>query len=147
MNVTLLQPPGRRRSAKRPPLLVADHESDALYDLAIKWQRLHPHSAALLLNELDRAKTVARAELPPDVVTMQSRVVFVERETGERHSVQLVYPGEADMAEQRVSVLTPIGAALIGMSLGSSIDWPNRLGEPRRLKIVEVLQPDAGAGA
>jgi regulator of nucleoside diphosphate kinase len=83
------------------------------------------------------------AELPPDVVTMGSRVAFVDRASGERHSVELVYPGEADMAQGRVSVLTPIGAALIGMRRGSAIDWPNRQGEVRRLKIVEVVRPTA----
>jgi regulator of nucleoside diphosphate kinase len=146
MNVALLQPP-RRPSAKRPPLVMIDREADALFDLAIKWQRLHPLSAALLLDELDRAETVAAGELPGDAVTMRSHVVFVDKATGERHAVQLVYPGEADMAQQRVSILTPIGAALIGMRVGSAIDWPNRHGERRRLEIVEVIQPGREAAA
>jgi regulator of nucleoside diphosphate kinase len=55
--------------------------------------------------------------------------------------VQLVYPGDADMARQRVSILTPVGAALIGMRTGSAIDWPNRQGERRLLEIVAVEQP------
>jgi regulator of nucleoside diphosphate kinase len=146
MNVALLQPPRRRSPAKRPPLLMIEAEADALFDLAIKWQQRHPLSAALLLDELDRARTVAADELPADVVTMRSRVVFVDKASGERHSVQLVYPGEADMARQRVSILTPIGAALIGMRVGSAIDWPNRQGERRRLEIDEVIQPH-GEGA
>jgi regulator of nucleoside diphosphate kinase len=142
MNLALLQPARPpRRSAKRPPLVMIDSEADALFDLAIRWQRLHPLSAGLLLDELDRARTVAAGELPGDVVTMRSRVVFLVDATGERHSVQLVYPSEADMAQQRVSILTPIGAGLIGMRVGSAIDWPNRQGERRRLKIVEVRQP------
>ena len=145
MNVALLKPPRRRRPpAKRPPLVMIDREADALFDLGLKWQRLHPLSAALLLDELDRAETVARNEIPGDVVTMRSRVVFVEQQTGERHSVQLVYPSEAARARQRVSILTPIGAALIGMRVGSAIDWPNRLGALRRLTIVEVTQPERG---
>jgi regulator of nucleoside diphosphate kinase len=146
MNVALLQPP-RRPSAKRPPLVMIDREADALFDLAIKWQRLHPLSAALLLDELDRAETVAAGELPGDAVTMRSHVVFVDKATGERHAVQLVYPGEADMAQQRVSILTPIGAARIGMRVGGAIDWPNRHGERRRLQIVEVIQPLREAAA
>jgi len=124
-----------------------DREADALFDLAIKWQRAHPLSAALLLDELDRAATVAASELPGDVVTMRSRVVFVDQASGERHAVDLVYPGEADMAQGRVSILTPIGAALIGMRVGSAIDWPNRQGERRRLKIAEVVQPNGKAAA
>ena len=148
MTVAVLPPPRRGRSAaRRPPIVLRDSEADALYDLAIKWQRLHPLSAALLLDELGRAETVAWAELPGDVVTMRSQVVFVDQATGERHAVQLVYPSEADMARQRVSILTPIGAALIGMRVGRGIDWPNRQGERRRLEIVEVIQPVREAAA
>jgi regulator of nucleoside diphosphate kinase len=127
--------------------VVVDREADALFDLARKWQRLHPLSAALLLDELDPAATVPAEELPADAVTMRSHVVFVDQTSGERHAVQLVYPGEADMARQRVSILTPIGAALIGMRVGNAIDWPNRHGERRRLEIVEVIQPGREAAA
>jgi regulator of nucleoside diphosphate kinase len=136
-------PARRKPAAVQPPILLAEGEADALFDLVMAWQTRHPNSAALLLGELDRATTLPAAELPPDVVTMGSRVVFLDRASGERHSVELVYPGEADMALGRVSVLTPIGAALIGMRRGSAIDWPNRQGEVRRLKIVEVVRPTA----
>jgi regulator of nucleoside diphosphate kinase len=148
MNVAVLPRPRRGRPAdERPPLVLLDGEADALFELAIKWQRAHPLSAALLLDELDRAETVAADELPQDVVTMRSHVIFVDLATGERHAVRLVYPGEADMAQQRVSILTPIGAALIGMRVGNAIDWPNRQGERRRLEIVEVIQPAREAAA
>ena len=133
--------PRRRGGPARPPLVLAESEGEALFNLALAWQRRHPLSAGLLLEELDRAATVPLAALPADVVTMRSRVVFVDRASGERHSVRLVYPGEADIARGRVSVLTPIGAALIGMRVGRTIDWPNRLGERRRLEIVAVEQP------
>ena len=125
----------------RPPILLPEAEAEALFELALAWQSRHPHSTKLLLDELVRAATVSLAELPADVVTMRSRVVFLDRSSGEEHSVELVYPGEADMARQRISVLTPIGAALIGMRRGSAIDWPNRQGERRRLEIVDVVQP------
>ncbi len=136
-----------RPATKGPPLVLLDSEADALFELALKWQRQHPHSAGLLIDELDRAATVARHELPPDVVTMRSQVVFVDRASGERHTVRLVYPGEADMERHQVSILTPIGAALIGMRVGSAIDWPNRQGERRQLEIVEVVQAIEDAGA
>ena len=55
--------------------------------------------------------------------------------------MQLVYPGEADMALQRVSVLTPIGAGLMGLRRGSAIAWPDRQGKPRMLEVIEVIQP------
>lgn len=126
-----------------PPILIAESEADVLYNLALKWQRRHPLSARLLLDELERARTVPASELPGDVVTMGSQVVFRDRASGEEHAVELVYPAAADMARQRVSVLTPIGAGLIGMRRGRSIDWPNRQGERRRLEIVAVIQPGA----
>jgi regulator of nucleoside diphosphate kinase len=130
-----------KRSAKAPPMVLAEAEAEALFELAHIWQRRHPLSASLLLQELERAETVPPRELPADVATMGSHVVFLDRASGERHAVELVYPGAADMALGRVSVLTPIGAGLIGLSVGSAIDWPNRRGERRKLEIVEVVQP------
>ncbi len=129
------------RRGGKPPILLAEAEADALYDLAIRWERRHPLSARLLLDELDRAQTVPLAALPDDVVTMNSHVVFFDRAGGDEHTVQLVYPAAADMAQHRLSVLTPIGAGLIGMRRGSAIDWPNRQGQRRRLEIVAVFQP------
>jgi regulator of nucleoside diphosphate kinase len=130
-----------KRSAKGPPILLAESEAEALFELSLIWQRRHPLSASLLLQELERAAAVPLRDLPADVVTMGSHVVFLDRASGERHSVSLVYPGEADMARRRVSVLTPIGAGLIGLRQGSTIAWPNRRGERRNLEIVEVTQP------
>jgi regulator of nucleoside diphosphate kinase len=141
--------PARRRPGRiaGPPILLGESEADALFELALAWQSRHPNSAALLLGELARAETVPPGELPPDIVTMRSHVTFLDRASGERHAVDLVYPGEADMACGRVSVMTPIGAALIGMRRGTSIDWPNRQGAARRLEIVEVVQPARKGGA
>jgi regulator of nucleoside diphosphate kinase len=131
----------RHRPLGAPPIVLSEPEADALFELAIAWQSRHPVSTRLLLDELERAAAVPLRELPIDVVTMGSQVVFLDRATGERHSVELVYPGEADMARQRVSILTPVGAALIGMRPGSVIAWPNRQGERRLLEIVAVVQP------
>lgn len=128
-------------SSARPPITLADSEADALADLALASMNKSGLGAKLLFEEVDRAKTVARAKLPSDVVTMNSHVVFLDEAANETHSVQLVYPKDADMEAHRVSVLSPVGAGLIGMRQGNSIDWPNRQGTIRRLKIVEVKQP------
>jgi regulator of nucleoside diphosphate kinase len=125
----------------RPPITLLESEAEALADLALASLAKSSLSAKLLLQEIDRATTIPADELPPDVVTMLSHVVFIDESTGEKHSVQLVYPREADMAVGRVSVLTPIGAGLIGMRCGDAIEWPRRQGEDRRLQIVEVVQP------
>src|SRR5690606_11588828 len=73
--------------------------------------------------ELERAEVVDPGEIPVGVVTMNSRVRFVEEDSGREHEVELVYPGTAG-AEGRVSVFAPVGSALLGLSVGQRIDWP-----------------------
>lgn len=128
-------------ASEKPSLTLLDSEADILADLALACVHKSPVAARLLLQELDRASTASAGELPDDVVTMGSLVVFRDEMTGETHSVQLVYPKDADMEAHRLSILTPIGAALIGMKRGSAIDWPNRRGVTRRLTIADVHQP------
>jgi regulator of nucleoside diphosphate kinase len=132
-------------SRARPPITLIDSEADALANLALASLGTSQMGAQLLLQEVDRAETYDPDCLPPHIVTMMSRVTFLDEGTGERHEVQVVYPRDADSDRRRVSVLTPIGAALIGMPRGASIDWPNRAGEHRRLRILEVIQPRAQA--
>lgn len=127
-------------SLSRPPIILIESEADALYGLASARAK-SSLAAELLLEELARADTCDSASIPSDVVTMGSKVEFLDEETGEQHQVELVFPKDADMAANRVSVLTPIGAGLIGLSRGSTIDWPNRQGALRRLRIVDVAQP------
>jgi len=126
-----------------PPIFLADAEADILADLAVAARERSPEVADMLLREIGRAATGGFADVPKDVVTMMSRVEFVDESSGERHSVQLVYPRDADTDRQRISVLTPIGAALIGMRRGEAIDWADLRGIRRRLRIVEVSQPAA----
>ena len=127
--------------AVQPPLVLADIEADILADLALAVRERSPLAADFLLREIDRASTTSTAELPRDVVTMMSCVDFVDEGSGELHSVQLVYPKDADTDRHCISVLTPIGAALIGMRRGDAIDWADLRGTRRRLRIVGVAQP------
>ncbi|MEO7775164.1 MAG: nucleoside diphosphate kinase regulator [Steroidobacteraceae bacterium] len=97
-----------------------------------------------LESELVRANIVSREKIPKDVVTMNSRVVFENETTGERRVVTLVYPGSADIDEGKISVLVPVGTALLGLRVGQSIDWELPGGEKQRYRIVEVpFQPEA----
>lgn len=101
-------------------------------------------AAEALEAELGRAQVVEPADVPPDVVTMNSRVRFVDETTGAEREATLVYPKDAAAAEGRISILAPVGAALIGLRAGDSIDWPMPNGRNKRLRIVEVLwQPEA----
>lgn len=129
-------------SDSRPTIYVTADECDALSALALSAEHRHPRSAAMLLAELDRAELCDAADLPPQTVRMNSSVEFVDEESGVRRTVQLVYPHDADIEAGRISILTPIGAGLIGMSAGNAISWPDREGHVRSLKIVSVIPPD-----
>lgn len=99
---------------------------------------------ARLEEELARAVVVPREEMPRDVVTMKSRVVFENETTGERREVTLVYPREADIDAGKISVLVPVGTALLGLRVGQSIDWKLPSGETHRYRIIEVpYQPES----
>ena len=93
---------------------------------------------------LDLARVVQPENVPHDVVTMNSRVLFEDVQTGEKGTVTLVYPTEADPASRRISVLSPVGAALIGETEGAEVELPLPHGQSRRIRIVQVLyQPEA----
>jgi regulator of nucleoside diphosphate kinase len=93
-----------------------------------------------LAGELDRADVVPRADVRGDVVTMHTRVRYLDETAGERREVTLVYPHESDVANGRVSVLAPVGSALLGLSEGQAIDWEFPDGRPRRLRVESVIR-------
>lgn len=128
----------------RPAIHLTAGECDALSELALSAEHRHPHFSAMLLDELDRAELCEPGELPEQTVAMNSRIDFIDEGTGARRTVQLVYPRDADIAAERVSILTPIGAGLIGMTAGSSIRWPDRYGHDRVLRVVSVTPPGEG---
>jgi len=93
-----------------------------------------------LLAELDRAKVVEDGRLPAKVIRMGSSLRFTS-DLGEDRHVTLVFPGEADIAEGKISILTPIGVALIGLSAGQSINWTARDGRTHCLTVESVEAP------
>jgi len=119
------------------PIVVTDR------DLALlRLLRDHAH----LESELERADVVDARHVPPDVVTMNSRVVFEDASSGRRTEVTIVFPQDADLARGRISVLAPVGTALLGLAEGDSIVWPFPDGSSRCLRVVEVtFQPEAAA--
>ena len=130
---------------RKPAIVVTRTDSERLWRLAESFADRNPAVAEELLAELDRAKVVDDGRLAPDVVRMGSSLRFTS-DLGEDRNVTLVFPGEADIAEGKVSVLTPIGVALIGLSAGQSIDWTARDGRVHRLT-VETVQPRVSAAA
>ncbi|WP_257454374.1 nucleoside diphosphate kinase regulator [Archangium lipolyticum] len=96
--------------------------------------------------ELLRAEVVEPTQVPPDVVTMNSRVVYEDEDTHEKREVTLSYPKDASLQQGRVSVLAPVGAALLGLSEGQEIEWELPGGKHKRLRILSVTYQPQSAG-
>ena len=96
-----------------------------------------------LSEELDKAEVVPSKEIPADVVTMNSNLRVTDLDTGKEMVLRLVFPSESDFDRGRISILAPIGTALIGYRVGDTVEWQVPSGR-RRLRIEEVLyQPEA----
>ena len=96
-----------------------------------------------LAHELAIAETVDSKAVPADVVTMNSRVVVKDVASGETSEYTLVFPEQADVAQGRLSVVSPIGTAILGYAKGDVIAWPTP-GGPRKIQIVDIpYQPEA----
>ncbi len=93
----------------------------------------------VLEEEIEKARIVPQAQIPSNVVTMRSRVRIVDMRTGEQLVYQIVYPHEANYAAQKISILAPIGMALLGYAAGTEIEWQVPSGS-RRLRIEAVEQ-------
>jgi regulator of nucleoside diphosphate kinase len=117
---------------------------EKLVEIAGERDRLASHdNLRRLEQELDRAETVAPRDVPADVITMRSKVRLRDLNTGEEMVYALVFPTEANYDEGRISVLAPVGTAMLGYRVGDTIEWqvPSGL---RRLKVEELLyQPEA----
>ncbi len=130
-----------RIDRKKPAIVVAAPEHDRLMALAAAAERSMPDVSRELQDEMARARVVAPERLAPDIVRMGSRVAY-RSDDGKEREVTLVYPFEADIAQQRVSIMTPIGAALIGLSPGQWMGWTARDGRRHRLTVIAVTQPE-----
>ncbi len=93
--------------------------------------------------ELERAEVVTSAQMAADVVTMNSTVHFENVDTGKRFELALVYPQDIDGSPDRVSILAPVGSALLGLAVGQTIHWQGPGGNPLKLRVFEVRdQPE-----
>jgi len=99
-----------------------------------------------LMAELSRAEVVAPKDIPPTVVTMNSTVRFAIESTGEELCLTLVYPKDMDGSVERISVLAPVGSALLGLSVGDHIEWPGPGGGVIQVKIMEIIYQPERAG-
>ncbi|WP_155992497.1 nucleoside diphosphate kinase regulator [Fodinicurvata fenggangensis] len=129
------------KNTEDPPVLLDATQMERLYGMAESLSVREPDVAEQLLNELNRAAVVAPGDLPHGVVTIGSSVTYFDETSQSEKTVTVVLPTDANIASQRISVLTPIGAALIGLAEGSAINWQTRNGEVRKLTITRVSPP------
>lgn len=107
--------------------------------LANSMMRRSPEVGERLMDEIARAKLVAPEKLRGDIVTIGSEVTYRDLGSDRVQTVILTYPEEADIDLHRISVLTPIGVALLGLSAGAAISWVTRDDETRTLEVVKVI--------
>jgi regulator of nucleoside diphosphate kinase len=131
-------------AAARPPVHLIDFESDLVANLALRSEHQQPRIAAMLLHEIDRAEIHSPDTLPQHVVRLGSKVDFVDESSNRSHHVELVLPGEANIAEGRISIMTPVGAALYGLAAGETIEWRDADDRSRRIRVTAVEQPAEG---
>ncbi len=128
-------------AVSKPRIVVSDTDFKRLTDLALGAIDRFPEVAQELEIEMGRAEVVHAAALPANVVRMDSIVEF-RTDSAQQHRVKLVFPGEADISQDKISVMTPIGVALIGLAAGQSITWTARDGKLHTLTVIAVAQPD-----
>ena len=127
----------------RPPIHLIAAESDMVATLALQAEDRYPVVAAMLLEEIERAELHEPGNLPVNAVTVGSKVDLIDERSHQLRTVELVLPAAADIGQGRISILTPMGAAIYGLMEGQSIDWPDLFGHERRITVLRVRQPDA----
>lgn len=130
-----------------PPITLCAADAERLRMLSSLSHRVSPEVADFLEGELERARVLPDEDVPASFIRMGSRVRFRDDGTGLSTLVVLVYPGEEDVERHHVSILSPVGAALIGLTPGQSIVFASPHGRRRKLTILEVEQPRAGSTA
>lgn len=127
----------RTRAAR---LVISEDQFDLLEKLEAGLARRNPELSALIQSKLARARIVHPNRLPDDVVSIGRRITYLDEHTDTSHYITLVPPAEADIALDRVSVITPIGIALIGLPVGAKASWSARNNDLRHLRLLGVEQ-------
>lgn len=128
------------RSTQKPRIVINADELEHLEALAEGALKRNAALGERLLEEIGRARIVSAKKMPPNVVGIGSTVRYLDNITGRETSITLVYPEDADIGQQRVSVMTPIGVALLGLAEDASFFWDTVGGQRRTLTVIEVRQ-------
>ncbi|QLI81671.1 nucleoside diphosphate kinase regulator [Chitinibacter fontanus] len=129
-----------------PPITISTLDAARLEKLLARQSAHHVVNLAALENELARATVLAPEAMPADVVTMRSRVLFEILPAGRDFELTLCYPDEVDGRAEQVSILAPIGSAILGLSVGQEITWPAPGGAQLRVRIKAVSWQPERAG-
>lgn len=125
-------------------VLITRQDQERLERLLESCSERDREAAEELEVELTRATRIEAGSIPPDVVTMNSRVEYEDLGSGAVREVSLVYPRDADSAKGRISILSAIGTALLGLRAGQVIRWTLPNGQERQLRVKRVVyQPEA----
>jgi regulator of nucleoside diphosphate kinase len=130
--------PASSSPALQPPLILDERDHSRLRQLAEQALGSAPDVAQRLLDEVDRAEVLPPEAMPDGVVRIGSLVTYQDQASGSIRTIRLALPHEADVSTMRISVVSPIGAALIGLSTGQSIDWQVHEGDTRVLTVTRV---------
>lgn len=125
-----------------PSIVVSETELECLSLLAMKALKRFPDVSRSLLAEMERAEVLPDAAIPQNVVRMGSVVEF-KIDVDQKLKLQLVYPGDADISEGKISILSPVGTALIGLAPGQSMRWSGHNGRRHTLDVLDVTGPAA----
>ena len=137
----------KHRRERAPKIVINADNLAHIEALAEGALQRNPALANRLLDEIGRARIVKPARMPKNVVSIGSVVTYRDETTGQQKTVTLVYPEDADIAHQRVSVMTPIGVALLGLTEGAAFYWDTRFNQRRRLTVIGVEQPSTAEDA
>ncbi|CBL44511.1 transcription elongation factor GreA/GreB [gamma proteobacterium HdN1] len=129
--------------SKRPEITISTLDAERLEDLLASLPKATFVGHKELEAELDRANVVEPHEVPPTVVTMNSKVKFNVESSSDEFELTLVYPKDMDASGKTISILSPVGSALLGLSQGDEIEWPKPGGGLLKVKVKEVVsQPE-----
>ena len=130
----------------RPPIVVSSLDMERLEHLLDALPAAQSATRDTLLQELARAELVEPEDMPLDVVTMNSRVRFVTGEAAQEFDMLLAYPKDIDGAPDKLSVLTPVGSALLGLKVGDCIDWTGPGGGRFDVTVRDIVYQPERAG-
>ncbi len=136
-----------KKAPARPAITVTAADHAMLSRIAAGAAHTMPELAAELTHELDRARILAEGRTSAEHAHIGSEITYRDENAGRETTVMLVWPQDADIEKNRISVMTPIGVALIGMAVGRSIDWTTRSGDVKRLTVLSLREPAEGAAS